>query len=876
MTTKEPSGLFKRFIESRLPVLLPAAAAAGLAFWQLTHQTLSFIQNLADYADRGKYILHGVSDKALSYSMPFFSLLNALAIYHWRGTPEPLILLAGFLVYLLCYSIGAAGGGPLRGIIFVISAACLGLTIRSTESEQLVYTLALLLYANAALLKLKKDNAVTAAAAGLALGVSLLVRSPLLLFPPAVIIWERFSGNRGPLRRFAVNSALFLCCSYILLLPWARLNYSLYGQFIPFEQERGSCNLITGAKGTVFTMEGDCRAYAGLTRTESVYAWAVKTVAAAPLNYAEAVGKRLWQAALMFPFLLLAAVAALFISRRRETRFLALLAGYFLFIHCLLSIEERYFYPLRYLLALIAAAGLFDALKAFWPGAERKDGGVLVFGGVFAVLAGFSFWISCKTLSWPGRAAEPAVAVERALALTPSDAWLHKKKGLILLSFNSTEGGLAALARYAALAKSPSPAIVYILKTLASEKPLPPDGIENVYDTTLVKALRELELNDMKAAADSFTLAQGLWERDKNTLKGLPYEKDRLLSAGIRPTNNSFWEQDLYSALYYFPLRRREAILTRLSSLTALTPKLEYLKLEAALENGKTAAAPGLQKLSVKIESELPSSEFNYNRQAGALTEALLEPAGPCAAKLPEFSALAVRAVETSLSIYGAKNTVNRFSADEGKTGWRKISLLYSAYAAKKSGQSFFSQIKALADAEPDNLVLFYLSACGGEGVPPDLGKRAYPLAAAASVFNESGRKDAALKLLGQAAEAAADADGLALAALAAQGAGDYALAHRLVTKALKGKPLSPELYNSRGVILRFSGKNPEAMADFKKALALDGRYFPAALNLASCLELAGNKPEALKIYSGLSGDGSLPREARETAAQSAARLKKR
>ncbi|HAH32768.1 MAG TPA: hypothetical protein DCL44_10690 [Elusimicrobia bacterium] len=876
--------MFKRVVANRAFIFLPAAAAIALALWQLSRQTFYSIQNLSAYADRGELILHGVSDKALSYSMPFFSLLNALALYHWQGTLTPVIFFAGFLVYLLCYSIGAANGGPLRGLIFAFSAIFLGFTIKLPESEQLLYTLALLLYTNAAVLKLQKNTAPIAIAAGLALGVSLLIRSPMLLFPLPAILYERFWGKHLRLRRYALNTSLFLLSSYILLIPWIRVNYSLFDRFIPFEEARGDCNLITGAKGTVFTMEGDCRAFGGLSRTEPVYSWALKTVAASPFNYMEAVAKRMWQVALMFPLLLAAAIIALFLSRRRETRFLAVLAGYFVVIHCLLSIEERYFYPLRYLLTLITAAGIFDFLKTLWSGAERKNGGIFIFSGVFAILILFSFWTVYKTLLWPARAAEPVIAVTRGLTNNPSDAWLFKKKGEILLSFNSTEIGIAALTRYAGLSKNPCLETIYILDTLASKKPPAPDGFENIYDLTIVKTLRELELNDMKAAAASFALAQGMWEKEKNSLKGLSYEKDRRLAASIRPSNNSFWDYDLYAAFYYFPLKRREAILTRMSSLTTLTPKLKYLMLESALENGKKASVTdALNRLSSKLEKELPPSEFNYGRQAGALLEALLKPAGGCSTKnLSELSGLAAKAVEISITKNGVQDTINRFSPGSGETGWQKISLLYSAYEAKNAKQSFAAQAEALAAAEPDNLVLFYLSACrvaaqtGGRPLP-DLGKRIYPLATAASVLLANSQKAAALKLLRTAANSGTfDADGLEAAAITAQEAEDYPLALELINKGLAGKPVSPALYNDRGVILRFSGKNLEAIADFKKAVALDGRCFSAALNLASSLELAHDKQAALKIYSGLALDGSMPRDVRQTAAQAAARLEKR
>lgn len=57
--------------------------------------------------------------------------------------------------------------------------------------------------------------------------------------------------------------------------------------------------------------------------------------------------------------------------------------------------------------------------------------------------------------------------------------------------------------------------------------------------------------------------------------------------------------------------------------------------------------------------------------------------------------------------------------------------------------------------------------------------------------------------------------------------------------------------------------------------MALDGRYFPAALNPALSLELADGAQWALKLYSGLARDGTIAREVRQTAAQAVARALK-
>lgn len=77
-------------------------------------------------------------------------------------------------------------------------------------------------------------------------------------------------------------------------------------------------------------------------------------------------------------------------------------------------------------------------------------------------------------------------------------------------------------------------------------------------------------------------------------------------------------------------------------------------------------------------------------------------------------------------------------------------------------------------------------------------------------------------------------------AALALQGQRKYRAALALLDMALKGEGDSALLYNSRGVVLRFLGRDEEAARNFRRALRLEPGFADAAHNLAA---IGGAKP---------------------------------
>jgi len=224
------------------------------------------------------------------------------------------------------------------------------------NAEQSFYSFFLLLALLFLVLKDREDTLKNNLLAGLAIGASLLVRTPLLLFPPLVVLSGRFWKTGLPEGR-AARELAFLAASYALLLPWGALNQSVSGKFSLFDDRRAACNLITAAKGSVYTMNGNPFRLAGIGEEDSAFDYFVRETARAPLDHALTAVKRLWHIFLFHPLLSGLFLLALLKNRFRDGPAFGL-PVYFVLVHSLLSIEARYFYPLVYLLPPLIAAGL--------------------------------------------------------------------------------------------------------------------------------------------------------------------------------------------------------------------------------------------------------------------------------------------------------------------------------------------------------------------------------------------------------------------------------------------------------------------------------------------------------------------------------------
>ncbi len=834
MTLKKIRGSGGKINSAGLLFWSSAALAAGLAALQFVRCPETLVQSLVPYSDRGEMMVHAVRGPGVGYSMPLMSLLAA-AQQHLGFDPALPAQLAGLLICLASYAIGARGGGPARGILFALAPLLVNLHLKTQQLEQVIYSLALLSFLNLELLRQSGRGLLVSAAAGAAAGVTLLIRSPLFLFPPLAALYRFLSAKAGS-RKLLLGSLLFLICAYAPLAPWARLNHSLSGRFNLLEEERPAANVITGAMGMVYTIEGDARALAGLSRTESVYPWAIKTVLASPVKYAFAVLKRVWQVFLMFPLLFLLAGCGLFLSRSAETKFLAFFCAYFISIHCLLSVEERYFQPLWCALALIPAAGAWELLKKTGLAAERPSRDHLT-APLFLLTAGLAVYALGFVWRYPSASKPGLIALLPELKKRPAEPWLLMKKGETLLSYDLTGEGLDAFSQ--ACAESGGTRPCYITAVLrANEPPAPPKEAAGDWDLLLVKMLRELELGRDAAAGETFKAAHALWLERSNMIKGGSPDPSGPGLQRIIETNKSFWDGNIYSALSYFPPEARSRIIKRLAGITGLTPALQSLAAASARSAAGEEDTQGYDA-ALAYARELVKTPYFSKPEERALPPRLdaLFSALAAAGKNGAEAELLLRAGPSAGNLVGLY--LNSADGDRLARTALRISrrspenCLYPLirYLALKGNRAEEAKAASALARAFDNSPLFMLAAAETLAASGEGREKAAALAACAGkspLLTGPGREKLALLYqdLGLYKEAMAE------------------------TRALLDRdPRSPALKNNMGVLLLFLGREKEAEAAFRQALAEDRTAYSPALSLAAIYSRRGNTAESVILY---------------------------
>lgn len=803
--------------------LLLGAAALAAAAWNFAAPGQDASFNLGLYADRGELLLHAVKAKAAAWTMPGLSLLWA-GVQHLGLDPSLPARLAALLSALAAFGLGARGGGPARGALFALAVSLAALTRRGFDTEQEVYSLALLLFLSLELSRQAGRSVLSSAAAGFAAGITLLIRTPLFLFPPLAAIYA-WAGRRD-WRRWALGSAVFLLLAYLPLLPWARVNHFLTGRASPLEQDRPVSNLITGALGMTFTIEGDARALAGLKREDNAWRWAARTVAENPGRYAAAVARRAWHVFLMSPWLFLLAGAGLLLARSRETRFLAFFCGYFVLVHCLFSVEERYFYPLRYALALLAAAGGWELLKKrglALPGRERDRFTVPLFSAA-ALLS-----LAALAVIWryPGAAREPLTALTGELRARPAEAWLLMKRGETLFSFGLAEEAAESMRLACAAGGGARPCWLHAALT---GTPAEPPAVFERYDLLLVKLLRELELGDREGARRTFRAAMEIWLRERNLVRG----RDQRKLALLIETNKTIWDSDLSGALAYFSPAARRRLL--------------------AVMRGMPEFSGGIARLEAAAAA---ADRPDHDR---SLELARAAAAGP--ARGGDISALKPRAAALALALEAAR-----------EAGDLPALLLACAPTTREAAAAYVNPGAAAGPScyGPAAAWLARGDAASAETFDRAAGRDPVFLVAAAWRLQAAGKK-AEAGLLAAAAEAAGARTraGKALALLY-QDMGRYGDGLAVTRGLLAAAPEDPELNNNLGVLLLFLRREAEAEAPLLKAAGAARPHLSAQVNLASLYARRGDRERALKYFKLAAENPDLPAAQRPAILKAAA-----
>jgi tetratricopeptide (TPR) repeat protein len=400
----------------------------------------------SDYhVERGGAILHGIPVFGVSRAMPFYSVPNA---YLCRRLPEggalaarSGVLLAGAaLVFALGAELYSAPAGALAVFLYAL------LPSSGAGGERWLYTLLVLFVSYFLVRRARAPAPSNDAMLGAALGASLLVLSPLFLFPYVLFLYE-LSRRKEGLGAAPIRDASLLCLlPFVFLVPWAVMNWRLSGRLVLFEDGRADDNVITGALGFVRTMgSGDSRGLAGLSPGQSVLVWAGREILLHPLRFLTSVLARAVAALRPHPWLAVAAAFSTWICRKREDcRQLSLLAAYFFMIHCLMPVQDSYFVPIWPVLAVLASgvlAPLAGPVGERWRSAGLKA----VMSSMTAVLLAQAYVLALVSV-YPARAAEP-LALERELARDPGDPWLWSERGMGSLRAGRVEEASEDLAR---------------------------------------------------------------------------------------------------------------------------------------------------------------------------------------------------------------------------------------------------------------------------------------------------------------------------------------------------------------------------------------------------------------------------------------------
>lgn len=465
--TKEVSPGFGRLLEAAaLAALVLAALILPLG---QADRALPFV-SAWDIAV-GESLAHGISApdvNSVTTAMPLSTAWAALQFGHLGWREARLGWLALCVLLLLTAAALACELGPWpAGPIAMVMLACVSDDWLSlTNMLHAAYALLVLQAAWALARFAREPSAASGAWAGLALGTSLLYRSPLLFLPPLLalgFIFRKVRGGRGAARGLALAAIV----PVLMLLPWMKLNDGLHGRPNPAEHMRSDTNIVSGALGLVANIEGDIRALAPEAEFEPgrVLGWAVRRVLASPASYARAVLERVVYAASFAPWLCLAALAAFWPGRRDPAiRAVSGLAAYFLGVHALMPIAPHYLIPLWMLLTVLVAVAAANLLAPGLTGdgvCRRFSRGVLYAGCAGAGALGLAVLLLVLRYDSLGARTASPERLSAALSGAPDDSWLLGRRAEALLRAGRPRE--AAVDSGRALAGSPLDAETHVM-----------------------------------------------------------------------------------------------------------------------------------------------------------------------------------------------------------------------------------------------------------------------------------------------------------------------------------------------------------------------------------------------------------------------------
>lgn len=752
--------------------------------------------------EAGNALIHGLPHDRVFWSMPAGSAAAALMCRRTApaavlAAPAAGLLLSGLLVFGLGRLLAGGAAGALALALFAWGASP-----EQAFNDRWLFSLTLLLVAYLAVWRARCPSGRKTVLLAAATGLSLNVLSVLFLFPAALAAREKSLRRAAPL----------LLVPLLFLLPWALANRRVAGRLALLEAGRSDTNVITGALGRVRTVGPSyARAMVGLPHEESAAAWAAVEVVRHPLRYAAAVARRLLYAASLRPLLLAAALLALWLFRRRPGHAaLGLLILYYLGVHCLMAVEERYFAPLWPLAA--AAAASLAGLRREEP--ARSPWSALPAACALLPLAGLAAYGAGLTLAYPSRSADPG-AWERELAREPGQAWLWGEAGRTSLQAGRPAEAVAALTRslrlvpqreqerllsWAKLIRGGPGSGLSESLPRAPEPEMEPDLRVRHH---IMRAMAQLRRRREKAASEELSRAETLQT-------GQSASWGTRAAAATRDTLRSRTRE----LIAYWPIQDRLVIL---AGLHALSP-------EAPLWTSREEAQESLRRAAKAASRGAPAREDALRALGDA--ERLAGPdAGVVRLVAERYVTLAApeRAVET------LSRLADRRPLDRGL----RLDLAVLAHGAgrREAALRALDEARRLPARDEDTRRL-------------------------ADVYREIGEPRRAAALLTRMTAARTNANDLAGLARLHLSMREYGESLRLLDELVRREPGEAKWRNDRGVTLLLLGRPEEAAADLRLALAKDPGLLTAALSLGTLLSSTGRVPEARAVYDRALADG--------------------
>ena len=451
--------------DKRAPARLRAAAflfslvVLGAAGWQLLPRY--YAHWLSWYDLPGECFLHGLDvidpgGRGWAWSrMPMLSVPRALLFEHW-GLSRSWCLLPAYVELGLVLALSSLLGLAVAPWGAAAAALLLPLSRGNVYANPMDPLSSLLVLLLAGLLVWRERRATPGRTllVALAVGSSLLYRSVLVLFPPLLIAfdWRALRGRRQQLMLLGL-------VPYLFLLPWIRMNWVVHHRVILFEDRAPDFNMMSAAIGVDDALEIVSEPYEVMDEPpregQSMKRWALAQIARHPLRYLAGFGRRLARVAGWHLWLILPAVAAVWLNRRkREYLLVALLASYLLVVYCTMSIVERYFAPVWPLAAVLSAAALRAATARGRPASEslwsRRAAAAMLLSTLALVLAGAAYTIHVvDRFAALARSRSPSStqALEAALPDCPHPAWLWSTLGARRLRDGDVGAALDAFRR---------------------------------------------------------------------------------------------------------------------------------------------------------------------------------------------------------------------------------------------------------------------------------------------------------------------------------------------------------------------------------------------------------------------------------------------